>query len=260
MAQTAELEVPRIFLLPWLHCTQQALLNAVFPPRCAGCSAFCRHLFCVSCLGELKPIVAPFCKVCGLPFDPEALAGASCAACRDNRYHGAPPYSAIRSCYRFEGPVRKAVHALKYRGRTVYAAPMASLLVDLLLRDQLIKDAQLSHVIPVPLHPWRRWRRGFNQTELLAKPVARQLGLPLADILQRRRFTASQVGLNRTQRAANVQGAFLVRPGQEAALRNARILLVDDVFTTGATLAECALVLRESGAREVFVVTLAREA
>jgi ComF family protein len=172
---------------------------------------------------------------------------AACDTCR--RYPR--DFDQARSLFVYEGPVREAVHALKYHGCRAVARPFGLLLAEHLCGA----DAGVDCVVPVPLHPGRLVTRGFNQAELLARPVARRLGVPcLARALCRAHQEQSQTGLQAGARRANVEQAF--RPGS-AAVRG-RVLLVDDVFSTGATAAACARALRSCGAQQVRVLTLAR--
>ena len=243
----------------WGRKVAQVTLDAVFPPRCAGCGNFSQTVFCAACKITLAPVCEPWCRVCGTPFDPGALAAEICAGCRPNRYHGERPYLAARSAYFFEGPMRHAVHSLKYRGKTGQVPALAALMAEALQTNGELTTPGLQLVVPVPLHPWRRWRRGFNQSELLARSLAKQLGLPARDALCRSRFTPPQVGLTRDERELNIKGSFAVRAGNEPALAGKSVLLVDDVFTTGATCEEAARTLKAAGAREIVVVTLARD-
>ena len=154
--------------------------------------------------------------------------------------------------------MRAIVHAFKYDGHQTLAAPLAERLMD----HPHLRLETIDLVIPVPLHPWRRFARGFNQAER----IARHLGLPVVHALARRRWTPSQAGLRADTRTRNVRDAFTVaarlttprRRDLRHALAKARVLLVDDVVTTGATLSACARVLREAGVREVRAATIAR--
>lgn len=153
----------------------------------------------------------------------------------------------------FEGPVREAVHRLKYRGQRALAEPLGGLMADWWER----RGAEVDLIVPVPLHPKRLRERGYNQAALLAKVMARHVGRPLADdgVLVRVRHTRSQMELGEAQRRRNVIGAFRA---DEVGVRGRRVLLVDDVCTTGATLEACTDALRAAGAVEVRAFTLAR--
>ncbi|HEY0075296.1 MAG TPA: ComF family protein [Abditibacteriaceae bacterium] len=243
----------------------QTARDAIFPPRCAGCRAFYPDLFCESCHKTLQPIGAPFCLCCGTPFDALAHAAAECADCRANRYHGAPPYAALRSAYAFEGALRPAVYNFKYKGKTALAEPLSAILEHTLQSDPTLQHQNFAALVPVPLHPWRHWRRGYNQSALLAEHLSHKIGVPTLELLLRTRRTGSQVGLTEKQRLENVRGAFASNHKLMSQFSNricnqtGAVLLIDDVCTTGATLAECARVLQGAGVAQVFALTLARQ-
>lgn len=240
----------------------QLLLDAIFPPRCAGaqngCEIWSRDLFCQACARTLQPIAPPFCTICGAPFDPGSQAADICHKCRANRYHAAPPFAAARSLYVFEGAIRQAVHRLKYEGKTALSAPLAALMNDFLRQSstRLVDVEALAHIVAVPLHRRRQRTRGYNQSELLAEQLGRLTDVASTPILIRTRPTTPQVELSISERATNVQGAFALKP--RANIGGATILLIDDVYTTGATLRECARVLKDGGAKQVYALTLAR--
>lgn len=239
----------------------EAARDAIFPPRCAGCRAFCPNLFCERCQKTLIPIRVPFCQRCGTPFDPLAQAANECADCRENRYHKAPPYAALRSAYAFEGALRPAIYNFKYRGKTALAESLSEILEDTLQSDTTLQNQSFAALVPIPLHPWRRWRRGYNQSTLLAEHLGSKIGAPCRELLQRTRRTKPQVGLSEKQRLENVRGAFALNEQlrQKLAVNNGPVLLIDDVCTTGATMAECASVLQRAGFKTVFGLTLARQ-
>lgn len=239
-------------------------LDSVFPPRCAACSTLLASdnrafpsLFCEPCETALPQLRAPLCACCGTPDNWEHPSH-RCADCRAHP----PAFEALRSLYDFRGGVREAIHALKYRGQTALAAPLAQRLATL-FDDAPVPRACL--LVAVPLHPWRRWRRGFNQSEVIAQQLARVLrvrsnstSICAPRVLRRVRWTAPQVELDEEQRAANVSGAFAADATALRALPRLPIVLVDDVTTTGATLDECARTLRAAGATQIFAVTFAR--
>ncbi len=180
---------------------------------------------------------------------------------RANRYHGAPHLTARRAPLEYSGPIRDAIHAFKYRGKTALAAPLADLLWEYSTSEagRAIPFENVTVIAPIPLHPLRRWRRGFNQSTLLARELSERAQIPYAEILKRTRHTAPQIELGAHQRAANVRGAFAL--DERALLEYSRahsVLLLDDVATTGATLEECARILKKSGVAEVYALTLAR--
>jgi ComF family protein len=158
-------------------------------------------------------------------------------------------------CASFEGPVRAALHALKYRGERRLAEPLGRALAARWSRAGLGSDA----IVPVPVHPRRRRERGFDQAEDLAQWCGRALGLPVVRALERRQRTVAQHALGQDARQINVAGAFAVRPDLEEAVRGRRLVLVDDVMTTGSTLSGCAAALLDAGAVAVAGLTVARE-
>jgi ComF family protein len=227
-----------------------ALLDAVFPPRCIGCARTGAH-FCPTCVASIKPVSGPWCASCGRTL--AAAISGLCAVC----YLDPLPLVAVRCAGLLEGPLRVAIHRLKYRGRTAGARALAELLVTP-ARSSLAAVAVPSAVmvVPVPLHAMRQRDRGYNQAALLAEPLAAALGSAYdPGALRRMKATPSQIGSNLRQRRENVRGAFSALP----AVRGRTVLLVDDVTTTGSTLGSAAAACLDAGAAEVHAVTLARE-
>jgi competence protein ComFC len=219
-----------------------ALAELFFPRYCVGCSRRASDLLCRRCFEALPRIEGPRCERCGMPAVFETPV---CEECKFIDFG----FESARSSLRYEGVGEKVVHALKYRGHfEVVGRLMAPLLVES-LRGELGYE----HVVPVPLHPSRFRRRGFNQAELMARGVAERLGTRVSDKIQVVRRTRDQVLLSAAERRANVRGAFVAREPVRG-----RVLLVDDVFTTGATLSECAVALKTAGAGEVRALTLCR--
>jgi len=203
---------------------------------------------CDDCLREPQPLTAEyFCLNCRTPFansfplDSEGR----CMLCRSGRRGFDSAY-----CYGvYEGTLRELVHLFKYNGMRRLAAPLGKLMAAALPLDQ-----QFDAVAPVPLHWLKWWQRGFNQSELLAKAIARRRSIPMVKPLRRNLATRAQAGLSNSQRRENVAGAFRAR----RRVNGLRILLVDDVMTTGATAAACARALKRAGAQSVSLLTLAR--
>jgi ComF family protein len=233
------------------------LLDLVFPAVCPVCETrsddAAHRPFCAPCWTALPVEVPPGCVVCGEPFP--GLAGQlPCDACR--RFP--PAFAFARAAAPYREGVREAIHALKFGGRPVLATPLGELLADVGARTLPAPPADWADgLVPVPLHPVRLAERGFNQAELLAAPCAARWGVPvLARVLIRGRPTRPQTDLDAAARRANVRNAF--RVARPAAVRGRRLLLVDDVLTTGATVSAAAASLRAAGASAVGVLTLAR--
>lgn len=225
-------------LRPWW----QAVLDLLFPPRCQVCGAPDGFPLCGKCWRSFPRLSAPVCQVCGRPLRGPPDLVFTCVRCRHRR----DPVR-VRAFGRYEGRLRDAVHALKYRGRLALAEPLGRGLAEVVAADPVLSSADAA--VPVPLHPRRHARRGFNQAEELA----RYLGRPVRTALVRVRDTPSQTELDEDERRRNVRGAFAVR----GSVRGLRVVLVDDVVTTGSTLAECAAVLRAAGAAHVGAVAVA---
>ena len=230
------------------------LFQLVFPDDCRVCGEPLREVsripVCGRCLKEPEPFVAEFfCAACRTPFlnrSPLDETG-RCAVCR----LGLAGYDAVYAYGSYEGALRKLIHLLKYGG----VQPLARPLGDYLARA--LPSAQAFDLVtPMPLHWRRRWERGFNQAELLAREIARRWRAPFDSVARRVRFTAPQAGLTHAQRRLNVRGAFTVKRGVR--LDGLRVLLVDDVLTTGASAGACARALKRAGAAHVALLALAR--
>jgi len=240
-------------------------LALLFPPRCRICGKFCADPICETCFADFSFIEAPFCDVCGKPLDPRATGPSVCAQCRSGPYR----FDAARAVGRHTGALRQAILNLKFHGRRTLAKPLAEILAARFTMDETdrsgsleftkgIPPAAVDAVVPVPLHSSRMRSRGYNQSELLARHLSANSGLPVwADVLVRARPTRPQTELaTPAERKRNVAGAFEARKAWR--LADAHILLLDDVFTSGSTMNECARVLRAAGASRVDALTLSR--
>ncbi|MCU1336927.1 MAG: phosphoribosyltransferase [Bryobacterales bacterium] len=170
-----------------------------------------------------------------------------CMLCR----LGLQGFDAVYSYGSYEGTLRQLVHLFKYGGVRPLAGPFGRLLVHALPRE-----TSFDVIVPMPLHWFKQWQRGFNQADLLAREIGKKWHVPVRNVIRRRRATSPQAGLTNAKRRANVRGAFRVRPGRP--LQGMRVLLVDDVVTTGATASACARVLKRAGAAHVSLLALAR--
>ncbi len=229
-------------------------LDAVLPPLCASCRAPLADAggLCAACWTQVSFLAPPWCERLGIPFVYDPGPGVlSMEAIADP-----PAYDRARAAVRYDGDVASAlVHRLKYGDRIDLAALMGRWMAR--AGCELFDDADV--VVPVPLH-WRRlWERRFNQAAALARAAAAGSGVPVVvTALIRRRATPQQVGLSRNARATNVQGAFAVAPAGRSAIHGKRVILVDDVLTSGATIDACARVLKRAGARHVDALVFAR--
>ncbi len=221
-------------------------LDLVFPPRCVACAAFGSFL-CDACLSSAARAEPPRCPVCWMPSERLETV---CRRCRRDQ----PAFEGARCPFVYDGVARRAVHALKYDGVSAVAPTMAAAMAAC-LRDWA---PPIAAVVPVPLVGARRRSRGYNQSELLAREVARDAGLPvLARALRRRRAAPPQArSADEAARRANVAGAFAADASR---LPAGGILLIDDVMTSGATLDACGAALRSAGSGPVFALTFARE-
>lgn len=227
------------------------LLDIFFPPVCALCEKdLAAGPMCEACLSEFNSsaITSPLCVKCGDPFISKEGSDRTCGRCLAAKL----PFNLARSGFAYNVAVAEAVHRFKYGGKVILAHALGSLTASQAEALPIKPDV----IVPVPLHAKKLKARGFNQSLLLAKAVAKRLGVK-ADWsnLERTRHTAPQIGLKHDERAENVAGAFEVR--NPLIFKNKKILLIDDVFTTGATVRECAKTLRKAGA-EVSILTLAR--
>jgi ComF family protein len=242
----------------FLRRLHRAALRLLYPPRCQLCECFCPTPLCQACAESFARITQPWCLRCGAPFDPRVKARPCCAECAEERR---PPLDRVRSLGLHVGPLRDAVNALKFRGRIRLALPLAHLLVSLFGASEagLLEPALIDSIVPVPLHPARRRWRGYDQAELLGRELSTVLDTPCRQgWLRRLRNTPPQVGQPRKARERNVRGAFAAKEPWPAP--GARVLLIDDVYTTGATVRECARMLRRAGAEAVYAVTVSRAA
>jgi ComF family protein len=229
-----------------------AALNLALPPLCLGCArpVGTAASLCPACWQGMDFIARPFCERLGTPFQTDLGPGIlSLKAITDP-----PSFGRLRATARYDATARLLVHRLKYSDRLDLGTAMGRWMVR--AGDEVLTGAEV--LVPVPLHRMRFWGRRFNQAGELAKAISRETGLPVAhEALRRVKATKSQVGLNAAERARNVSGAF--RPGREAAMRvkGRRVLLIDDVMTTGSTLNSAASALRRAGAEEVDALVFA---
>ena len=235
------------------------LIDIIYPPRCHMCGKFLPYgeisstsnYLCSDCLAGLNPLTNPLCTICGVPFSSSKGKNHLCENCIRKR----PYYELARAPYFYSGKLKDAIQRFKYNSETHLSTPFGGLLLNFV--QKIFHKLNEYIIIPVPLHKKKLRERGYNQSLLLAKSLSRNLGVRL-DYLSfiRKRYTLNQAGLRREERITNVKNAFSVFDIE--AVEDRKILLVDDVFTTGYTLNECAKTLKKSGAAEVICITLAR--
>lgn len=235
----------------------RAVLGLALPPTCIGCGAVTGAAggLCGPCWSSLGFISRPFCERTGMPFVHDPRSDPDAPLLSPAALDDPPAFDRARAAVTFDGVARDLVHKLKYADRLDLARPMARLM----LQAGADVTASADLILPVPLHPLRLWRRRFNQAALLGRQLSRATGVPMrTDLLLRSRSTPSQTALGRAERRVNVAGAFALSRTAAIAIEARRILLVDDVYTTGATLDACARVLRRAGAASVDALTFAR--
>jgi len=243
-----------------------ALFTTLFPADCRLCGApltnISRLPVCQECLSALRPIAGGVCAICGERLvSPYAFSSGDgepiCGLCR----RAEPPYAKAAAYGSYEGGLRELIHLLKYGSVRPAANVLGRMLAEAVSHLEPALNGGPLVVVPVPLHIRKLRQRGFNQSELITraalKPLTPRGRFHLAPaVLERQRETQSQIGLSRRQRRENMRGAFGVTQADE--IKDKPVLLVDDVFTTGTTVSECARVLRRAGASKVYVATVAR--
>jgi ComF family protein len=243
---------------PRLRWLGRAVVDLVFPPRCVCCDAelpadaAAAGLVCQTCYHRLGPEVWVGCRRCGAELR-DGGPSADCAACRASRLK----FDAVCPLGAYEGLLRDVVIKTKRPSQDAAALALGRLLAQ--RRGDALASFAPSVIVPIPMHWWRRLRRGANSPEILAQCLSRRLGAPVAPrALVRRRYTLPQRDLTPRQRAVNVRGAFRVRHPNRQPWRGSHVLLVDDILTTGATCSEAARVFKEAGAAAVVVAVVAR--
>jgi ComF family protein len=230
-----------------------AVASLFYPPVCAICSGSvpAGEYLCDECEGRVTRIVPPFCEKCSEPFSGAITNPFDCANCAHRRLY----FDAAVSAFRSRGVVRKVILDFKYRKR-VYLRHLVARWLFAALDDDRLRGRKFDLIVPVPLHPAKERDRGFNQAALLADLLSGRMSLPMRPALERVRYTTTQTAFDRAERMENLRGAFRLR--KNANVRQLRVLLIDDVLTTGSTLSACARVLKKAGAASVYAVTAAR--
>jgi ComF family protein len=229
--------------------------DIIFPPQCPACAEIINlpksQIFCSPCQEKISFITGSICPICGIPFGESPAESHICGNCLTNK----PYYFQARSVAGFETVIMDTIHKFKYGRSISLGNALGSFMADFSFPS--FDFSEYSLLVPVPLHIKRLRERGFNQSLFLAKELGKKYKLPVNfSLLKRCKFTLTQTGLNKNERERNIKGAFVVADKQKSAGEN--IILIDDVYTTGATINECARVLLKAGAQKVAVLTLAR--
>lgn len=230
-----------------------AALSLIYPPHCVACGIATVNgvLLCERCDGGVRTIEAPYCRQCSLPFAGEITGEFTCSNCEDRKFH----FTASVSRFRAHGVVRDLIHRFKYSSEYRLRHQLATWAAAG-LEDERLRNPDFDAFVPVPLHATRKREREFNQAEAIAELLAERCQKPVLNALQRIRYTDSQTRHDRAERMENLRGAFRVR--QPDAVLDRHLVLVDDVFTTGSTVEECARVLTSAGAASVRALVVAR--
>jgi ComF family protein len=235
--------------------TLQAVSDIFFPPSCLSCKIKITQsdiLFCEACLSRVQLLKEPYCPGCGKLFDSCSGKNHYCSGCLKNIWH----FSKASSFFLYHEPISGLIHSLKYQGNTGSLSTL-NRIARSLFRLPLVDKAEI--IVPVPLHAKRLRQRGFNQSVLIARSLFSGKKTSINPmVLQKQRWTEPQTFFNGMDRRKNLHNAFAVT--SPSLIKGKKVLLVDDVFTTGTTVNECARVLKKNGAAEVFVFTLARVA
>ncbi len=248
-------EIPRVFLGIVFKKVSRVFwdgLDLIFPPKCLLCGEFSRDgkSICPDCLQKMRHIRRPLCPRCGLPFDGEEI-DHLCKTCLKEKIY----FNIARAMGLYEGSLREAILRFKYNHKTMLLKPLGDLMAK--YHYDSINLSSYDLLIPIPLHKKRLKERGFNQSLILSRQIQKRYQIPIDYLsIVKIRPTPPQVNLKFKERRANVKGSFQIKDPER--IKQKRILLIDDVFTSGATANECARVLIKGGAERVDVLTLAR--
>ena len=238
-----------------LNETLRDITDVIFPPRCLGCAEILPNLhlqtFCVSCREKIRFITGSHCPICGMAFFDSPAPDHLCGNCLEKN----PSFGLARAVACYETLILDAIHQFKYGRDISTGSALAVFMAEFDFPDFNFTDYSI--IIPVPLHIERLRERGFNQALILAKAIGKKYSIPVNfSLLKRTKSTLTQTGLDKSQREKNIRGAFTVTDNAQA--KGKSIILIDDVYTTGATLNQCAKTLIKAGAGKVAALTLSR--
>ncbi len=232
------------------------IADVIFPPRCTGCTDILSQqslqTFCPACIEKIRFITGSLCPICGMAFFDSPAGEHLCGNCLENK----PYFSLARSVASYETLILDLIHQFKYGRNIATGRALASFMAEFCFQGFDFTDYSL--IIPVPLHIHRLRERSFNQSLILAKSLEKKYQIPVNfSLLKRHKFTLTQTGLDKKEREKNIKGAFIVTDNANK-IEDKNIILIDDVYTTGATINQCAKTLIKAGAGKVAVLTLAR--
>jgi len=238
---------------------KEGFLNLIYPLSCENCGEEIREskgfAICNNCMNQIKLISSPFCYLCGKPlsamvsFEENAI----CSDCHNKKNH----FYFARSIAYYQGVMRKCIHLLKYKKQVKLVQPLGNMMVDYLRGNNFLDIHEIDLIVPVPLYKEDCLKRGFNQSGLLAEYIADYFAISFSEhLLIKNKSNVSQVGLSKIKRKNNVSHVYSIDPSCEKNITS--VLLVDDIFTTGATVEACCRELRKAGVKKLFVLTLAR--
>jgi len=238
-----------------LNETLRDIADVIFPPRCLGCSEILLKLsgqaFCPACKEQIRFLTGSLCPICGIAFFDSPAPDHLCGNCLESK----PYFSLARAVASYETLILDLIHQFKYGRNITVGSALASFMAEFCFPD--FDFAEYSLILPVPLHIRRLRERSFNQALILAQAIEKKYQIPVNfSLLKRRKFTLTQTGLDKKEREKNMKGAFAVT--ENAKIEGKNIILIDDVYTTGATINQCAKPLIKAGAGKVAVLTLAR--
>ena len=238
---------------------KEGFLNLIFPFSCENCGKEIReskgYAICEDCMNQIKFISDPYCYRCGKPLS-SLVSFEERAVCSDC-YQAKRSFEFARSVATYQGVMRKCIHLLKYKKQVKLVQPLGNLIIEYLRKDKTIPLQEVDLIVPVPLFKEDYQKRGFNQSGLLGRYIADYFSIPFSEnILLKNRHNASQVGLSKKERKNNVKKVYTINSSLENEASS--ILLIDDIYTTGATVEACCRELRKTKIKNLFVVTLAR--
>ena len=231
-----------------MHSLIDQFVDLIFPPRCVICRNNSRKMVCDDCLSKIIYLKPPICRICGKPKD-KYFSGELCEDCSK----GGVPFVMARSIALYDGVLKDAIHKFKFGEKKTLSRSLGELLVSYLMHGD-IPMQKIDLIIPLPLSKERERQRGYNQSRELAEEISRHYTIDIdASSLRKIKDVAPQFELSRKERLLNIKGAFCSSP-----LPEKNVLLIDDIYTTGATVREASMALKAAGTRSVYVLTLAR--